>query len=401
MVSELRYERKIQAAPPVVFRMFASSVALREWLCDAALVDARAGGAFFVRWNNGYYATGEFSLVQPNSEIDFTWRGKNDPDVSHVRVLLDPDEGNTQVTVVHSGLGEGGTWDGVRQEIDTGWQTALDNLVHVLEQGPDQRITNRPMLGVLLDEFSPETAERLNIPVRQGVCLGGVIEGMSAQKAGLQKDDVIVEIDGKPLGSYAEIGSALQGKRAGDTVQVVYYRGTEKRTADMELTRRKLPDMYLEPAGLAQAVEKAYTEEMAELERSLEGVKEKEAGYRPAESEWSIKEVLAHLIQNERLVQFLIAGHVTDQYSLYNDGVDNVTAYTRATVEVFESIAALMDELRRAKAETVALLRGLPQEFASRRSSMWLISYALLSYPYHVHQHVEQIQSLIEAVRKV
>ena len=67
----------------------------------------------------------------------------------------------------------------------------------MLGSGPDLRITNRPMMGISPSDFNAEIAKKLGVPVNTGMRLDGVVDGMGAQSAGLQKDDVLIEFAGR------------------------------------------------------------------------------------------------------------------------------------------------------------------------------------------------------------
>lgn len=53
--------------------------------------------------------------------------------------------------------------------------------------------------------------------------------GSAAEKAGIQAGDVIVEVDGKPVRSAAELTELVARHRPGDQIRIVYYRGAERR----------------------------------------------------------------------------------------------------------------------------------------------------------------------------
>ena len=53
-----------------------------------------------------------------------------------------------------------------------------------------------------------------------GVVVSDVVEGGSADKAGIKRNDVITEIDGSPVSSYADLSKALDNKNVGDVVTV-------------------------------------------------------------------------------------------------------------------------------------------------------------------------------------
>ncbi len=72
-----------------------------------------------------------------------------------------------------------------------------------------------------------------------GVKIKGLTEGSGAEKAGLQKGDVILSIDGKTTNKVKNIGEALDGKKADDKVEVVYTRDGKKANATVALTKSK------------------------------------------------------------------------------------------------------------------------------------------------------------------
>ncbi len=74
---------------------------------------------------------------------------------------------------------------------------------------------------------------------QDGVKLGGVRAGSPAEKAGLQSGDLIVQFDGKVVKNLEDFVFVLRGKRAGDRVEVVYWRGDELRTTSAVLEARQ------------------------------------------------------------------------------------------------------------------------------------------------------------------
>ncbi|MBM3696556.1 MAG: SRPBCC domain-containing protein, partial [Actinobacteria bacterium] len=101
----LTLEQRIEAAPPAVFHSFTNATALREWLCEAAMVVPRRGGRLHLWWTTGYHATGDFTRVVPDEQVRFTWRGHRDAAASRVQVTLRPDGDGTVVELVHRGKG--------------------------------------------------------------------------------------------------------------------------------------------------------------------------------------------------------------------------------------------------------------------------------------------------------
>ena len=62
-----------------------------------------------------------------------------------------------------------------------------------------------------------------------------MIAGSPAGKAGLQQGDVIVDIDGTPITSSQDLQNLIEKDKAGQSVQITYYVGDNKRTTSVTL----------------------------------------------------------------------------------------------------------------------------------------------------------------------
>src|SRR6476646_11075864 len=78
----LTFERTMGAEPREVYRAFTTAQGLRDWLCDAAEVDPRKGGRFYVWWDDGDYSAGTITDLTKDETLTFTWRGPTDHDPS-------------------------------------------------------------------------------------------------------------------------------------------------------------------------------------------------------------------------------------------------------------------------------------------------------------------------------
>jgi uncharacterized protein YndB with AHSA1/START domain len=401
MTSEtLTFDRTINAPASQVYRAFTRANALREWFSTAALADPRPGGRLYFWWNTGYYASGEFTAVQENQELAFTWHGRNEPAITQVQVSLQPEGEGTRVTLTHSGIGSGKGWAETVKQFQRGWQVGLENLQSILETGQDLRYVRRPMLGVMTGEFNQEIAADLGVPVTEGVRLDGVVEGMGSAAAGLQQDDVVIRIAGAEVTDWSSLTTALEAHHAGDQVEVVYYRGAEKKSATLELSGRPLPEVPATAEALAEAVRQTYEELDAELTAFLGDVSDEEAAHHPAPDEWSVNETLAHLIAGERWFHNLISDMIGDSEPWYDRWGGNVPARHEALLSVYPTLPVLLEELKRGEAETVALLAALPPEFVARKGSFTRLSYNLLEMPgYHTRTHLDQMRQAVEAAR--
>jgi hypothetical protein len=73
----------------------------------------------------------------------------------------------------------------------------------------------------------------------KGLLLGGVIGGGPAEQAGLQKGDLIVEINGQTIANIYDYTYALETLKIGQPAKVIYLRGSEKRETMLTPAARK------------------------------------------------------------------------------------------------------------------------------------------------------------------
>jgi len=400
MATSLKYVNSFRVPPALIYRAFTNATALREWLCDTATVDPRPGGRFFIAWNSGYYASGEFTKLQPDREVQFIWQGRDDPGPSHVRVLINLlDNGVCMLTLEHFDLEKEHAWASAFKQIDAGWNLGLGNLLSTLENGPDLRIVNRPMMGLGFGDFDKKRAIELDVPVERGMRIDTVVDGMGGHAAGLRKNDVVVEIDGKSAVEYPSVIAALQHRQAGDVIEVGFYRGPIKKKTKMQLSRRAIPEIPMTPAGLADELARCYAADWVRLAQILTGVSEQDASLRPAQGEWTVKEIVAHLLHNERDIQSAIQDLYFSEERVTDGFAGNLDARVQATVSAYETLERLLDAYQRSQAETVELLRRLPDDFLQQKGSFWRLGFRLLQFNTHTQEHSGQISLAVAAVR--
>ena len=396
----LTFEQTVPASPAQVYRAFTNATALREWMVDTATTSPKVGGRCYLAWNDGYYSSGEFTRLAENEALAFTWHGRGEPGPSTVKVALAPVTEGTRVTVEHGPFGAGAEWAETVQGLETGWRYALENLASIMATGEDFRFTRRPMLGIFLTDFNADVAAHLSVPVTQGIRLDSVVAGMGAEAAGLQPDDVVVGMAGHEVLDWPTLTNALQAHQAGDTVEVVFYRGPEKHTASMTLSGRPLPEIPATATALTEAVGERYAQVESDLESLFAEVSEAEASHKPAPEEWSAKEVLAHLIHSERGQHTWMGDMIGGHEPWYDDWGGNIQARVGATVTAYPTVRELLAELKHLNAETMALVANLSNDFMDRKGSYWRLAYNLLDAPYHHQTHMEQMRAAVASARQ-
>jgi uncharacterized protein YndB with AHSA1/START domain len=401
----LSFTRTVNAPIKEAFRAFTHATALRDWLSEAASAEPRKAGHIFLNWNDGYYACGTFTQFNPPHELVFTWDGFQEPGVMEVAVSFSEQNGGTLVQVVHGGMGAGAEWQDTLASIESGWTEALENLQSFLEQGIDLRVARRPRLGIFMDYFNSERAAKMGVPVSEGVLIEGTADGSGAQAAGLQKNDILVSLNGVPLADPGSFGPALKGLKAGDKPLVEFYRGAEKHSVPLTLGSFPIPDLPGSPAELAKKMRADYLRVRQTIESLVSGLSEEQAAKRPAEHEWSVKELIGHFVLCERDFQSWAADMLHD--NVIRDDLQfrpNSTERIDALVTRLGSVRALLDELALAAEETCGLLETLPDDFTRyrkhfyRRLVLWESEVATGHFD---SEHAEQFKQTIEAAKGV
>ena len=84
-------------------------------------------------------------------------------------------------------------------------------------------------LGLDLAPVTPELARRLRLPDAEGGAVVMRVERNSAAfRAGIAPQDVILEINQRPVNSMSDVRKALQGLQSGDTVFLLVWRNGQE-----------------------------------------------------------------------------------------------------------------------------------------------------------------------------
>ena len=397
----LKFKLQIDAPLEDVFSMFANGTAFCEWLCDSAQVDARPGGHLYLWWESGYYVNGEYLDITPGEKIVFSWHGAGEPGATRVKASFKAQSKGVGLTLQHQEIGVDGAWKKASKRFDSSWTHALENLKSILETGKDLRVLNRPRLGFCsLQELSADQAAKAGNPKHAGLLVQGVEEGLCAAKAGLQTGDLLVKVAGHKTSKLTDLGVALNQLQAGEKIKFQFYRGDEKMSAKAQISRNAAIEVPMTAETLAESVSKLYDRFAVELDGSLKGVSDEQVEYRSDAEEWSVKDVLAHLIATEREIHAWIARRVEGQDADFSLRA-NQPVRIRAIISSFPLLTSLVAELKRNLSETVAMAFDLPEAFVQRRRSYWQVGYGLLRVAtVHLPNHLAQIRATLENARQ-
>jgi serine protease Do len=96
----------------------------------------------------------------------------------------------------------------------------------------------RPYLGVSYRIITGELASANDIP--EGAYVQEVVQGSSAQEAGIERGDVLTEIDGQRINDETPLAQIVSRKKIGDTISIKLVRDNE--TRDVEAILKVAPE---------------------------------------------------------------------------------------------------------------------------------------------------------------
>ncbi len=103
----------------------------------------------------------------------------------------------------------------------------------------------RGWLGVSIQELTPELATQFGLGDTKGVLVSDVMDDSPAKKAGLERADVIVEYDGKPMDSPTHLRNAVAQTPVGKKVPLKIIRDKKPKTIEVAIAEQ--------PKSLGQA----------------------------------------------------------------------------------------------------------------------------------------------------
>lgn len=95
-----------------------------------------------------------------------------------------------------------------------------------------------------------DKGEKIDIGTNDGIYIAEVTEGGAGEAAGLQKGDVITNIDGKKVTKMSELQEYLNGKRPGDKVSITYLRNKKSITKSTTLKNAQGNTNVVKPADI-------------------------------------------------------------------------------------------------------------------------------------------------------
>ena len=97
----------------------------------------------------------------------------------------------------------------------------------------------RGVLGVEGRELNSAFSKEIGINETQGFYVGNVTKNSGAEKAGIEKGDVIIAVDNKKVSSFSDLTMHLNTKRPNDFVEVTILRKGKTKNIAVQLTKKE------------------------------------------------------------------------------------------------------------------------------------------------------------------
>ena len=98
----------------------------------------------------------------------------------------------------------------------------------------------RGILGVEGGELNSKASKELGVKDTEGFYINKVTKNSGAEKAGLQKGDIIKKLDSQNIDTFAELSGYISTKRPNDKVQVTFLRDGETKTVPVTLIKNDI-----------------------------------------------------------------------------------------------------------------------------------------------------------------
>lgn len=98
----------------------------------------------------------------------------------------------------------------------------------------------RGVLGVEGSELNSQNAKQLGVNDTEGFYINKITKNSGAEKAGLQKGDIIKKLDNQTINTFSELSGYINTKRPNDKIQVTFIRNNETKSALVTLIKNDI-----------------------------------------------------------------------------------------------------------------------------------------------------------------
>ncbi|MCA1901312.1 MAG: DegQ family serine endoprotease [Candidatus Hydrogenedens sp.] len=119
-----------------------------------------------------------------------------------------------------------------------GFAIPINMVQYVIDQLKNTGSVERGFLGVGIQSLDPKLGEWLGLKEMKGALVTEVQEGSPAEKAGIKKDDVIVEFNGVAVTDAPSLRNRVASTKPGTRAKVVVIRDNQRLELEVEVGKR-------------------------------------------------------------------------------------------------------------------------------------------------------------------
>jgi serine protease Do/serine protease DegQ len=146
----------------------------------------------------------------------------------------------------------------------------------IAEQLIEYGEVRRGMLGVIMQNLTPELSRAFGLDLHRGVVISQVIEDTAAEAAGLKVGDVVISINGTPVKSASAMRNIVGLLRVGEEMSITVIREGQQLT--MKAVIRDAKDVSMKGTRINQRLAGATIEEKEKNGKTYLAVTEVQEG---------------------------------------------------------------------------------------------------------------------------
>lgn len=119
-----------------------------------------------------------------------------------------------------------------------GFAIPINTVQEVLQELISQGKVSRPWLGVSIMDMTQEIADYLQTDTSEGVVIADIMSDSPAQKAGLQRGDIILAINDHKVSKSKEVTALISGSKTGEKIELRINRNKAVHTVSVTLAEK-------------------------------------------------------------------------------------------------------------------------------------------------------------------
>lgn len=119
--------------------------------------------------------------------------------------------------------------------VGIGFSIPINMAKKVMDQLLEHGEIKRGLLGVQIQDLSPDLADAMDLKGIHGALVSRVSPNSAAEKAGIKAGDVIVAVNGKKITGSSSLRTNIGLKRVGEKVEIDFFRNKQRKTVTAQI----------------------------------------------------------------------------------------------------------------------------------------------------------------------